>query len=1299
MSISVFCLAVLYNVSGQTTPQEMLNKAIYQEEVNGNLEEAIKIFLEIVDKNPTNRAVTVEALYHLGLTNEKLGNKKAREYYDKIVTNFADQHEFVKVARERLNRLLLANNELKPPPKLKFTKIEIPAKPGNGVLSPDGKKLAFTSEDGVWVVPLHGNVSDNIAGEPVRLANVPGAWNFANTLAWSADGKWIAVNGGGDGSDDVYIVPVAAGEPRKIQLPARGGGSFTYRLSLSPDGENLAFSALNLDNLTLEGDAITQMMTRYVYVIPSSGGEPRKISSGPGTFPSFSPDGRLIAYVTYYFKQVPESNGRATLYSDLWVVDSSGGTPIQLASAEGLLAGPIWSPNKTFLAMQNKIDAGGKEILIYQLSPDGSGVGEPVKIALPGYSQGMLAGWTPENELGIFIRSSSSSAVYTVPSSGGRAVQVTQNGVVYYPRWSPDGKRIFLRWARPDEDPQVQVVSVPASGGKVTKVPWPESAPRTRVPGGGQNISPDGRKMVISAVDQPYNPENNMDIRVISLDNGSQLRLTNDESHETYPCWSPDGLWIAFVDQYKTSDNKGFDAIFRMPAEGGDPFQITSEKDSIGPGAIAFSPDGKLIAFFSEGSIKTIPAEGGKPDVLVRNVRSSRQSQLAWCPDGSKIAYNVNGKIWITKLAMNETTKLQTGLSEDYNVSEFGWSPDGERITFMAQSNGTLELWLINNFLPPEKLQQKPGTEIAEGPEGIKIRQVWTGSKVDNSGKVSADGKYLSFTNWETGNLAIKNLKTGENLQLTNEATWDRPQQYAEFSLISPDGKQVAYLWYNDRAEKGYYELKLLQVGNQTSTILYSCSKNEYMVPELWFSDNKKILVQNYIGNTIWQLCSIDITTGEVKVLKEQSKPLWIPNVSLSPDEKYLAFDYPNHSDNGNYDIYLMPVDSKYELPLIEHPSTDRLIGWLPGRDELLFVSDRSGTWDLWTVPVNKGKPSGIVKRVYADIGEAEPMGFSHSGDCFLSFHRSIYTASIVPFNIETGVAKEESGKSLTGSNTFVKWSPDGKYLVYTKENVKTNNPWQLTIQDLRTGEERKVANNLLTSRSVCWSPDGNSILVIGHDKTKFATKGYKGGVFLIDVKTGQTTEIMNISDFTYNATEDEAFPLSDVEWSSDGKSIFYTFFNDRLVKRDLVSGEEKILFKHDRFVRFILHRSPDGKNLLFSMYNREENKSHLFTIPVNGGKEKEICASQEARAFNAANWSIDGNYIFFIDSSGNNLWRVPAEGGIPQKVWYSENKIQGFSIHPKGTQIVLEMPEDITELRVIENLFQEMEKLDKIDK
>jgi Tol biopolymer transport system component len=405
--------------------------------------------------------------------------------------------------------------------------------------------------------------------------------------------------------------------------------------------------------------------------------------------------------VTYREKENPPENVRGTRYdSDLWVVNSSGGSPIRLAVADGLLAGPVWSPDGRFIAVTGRIDIGGKEIWIYPLTSDASSVGEPTIIELPGYSLGMLAGWTPGNELGVFIRSQYRSAVYTVPSSGGRAVQVTPDGVVYYPRWSPDGKRIYLRWVMQNEDPPVQVVYVPTEGGNVTKVPWPEIALMSRVPGGGHNISPDGRKMVVTATEKPYNSEKFTDLRVIPLDNSPSVRLTNDESHETYPCWSPDGEWIAFVDWHQQPEGKGFDAIYRIPAEGGEPMMVSSPKDSIGFGAIAFSPDGNRIAFFSEGAIRTIPVQGGESEVLVTNVSSSRHSQLDWSPDGTKIAWTAKGKVWITTLSTGNKTELKTGLTEDLYIDEFDWSPDGEKITFMTTSGDQPELWLISDFLP-----------------------------------------------------------------------------------------------------------------------------------------------------------------------------------------------------------------------------------------------------------------------------------------------------------------------------------------------------------------------------------------------------------------------------------------------------------------------------------------------------------------------------------------------------------------------------------------------------------------------
>ena len=81
---------------------------------------------------------------------------------------------------------------------------------------------------------------------------------------------------------------------------------------------------------------------------------------------------------------------------------------------------------------------------------------------------------------------------------------------------------------------------------------------------------------------------------------------------------------------------------------------------------------------------------------------------------------------------------------------------------------------------------------------GVVTRQVWTGPKVDAYGTVSPDGRFLSFTDWDTGDLALHDFVTGQDRRLTNKGTWQDSPAFALLSAISRDGKQVAYEWLTE---------------------------------------------------------------------------------------------------------------------------------------------------------------------------------------------------------------------------------------------------------------------------------------------------------------------------------------------------------------------------------------------------------------------------------------------------------------------------------------------------------------------
>ena len=146
----------------------------------------------------------------------------------------------------------------------------------------------------------------------------------------------------------------------------------------------------------------------------------------------------------------------------------------------------------------------------------------------------------------------------------------------------------------------------------------------------------------------------------------------------------------------------------------------------------------------------------------------------------------------------------------------------------------------------------------AESSKEIAIRQVWTGEGVDELGSVSADGDYLTFVDWKTGNLAVRNLKTAENKPLTKEGSWKDPRQYALYSQISPDASQVVYMWC---IADGAPELRLIKVGNPTPVILHTPENNDdVLFPGVWFSDGKRIIVQKISRSSkSWQLLLMNL--------------------------------------------------------------------------------------------------------------------------------------------------------------------------------------------------------------------------------------------------------------------------------------------------------------------------------------------------------------------------------------------------------------------------------------------------------
>jgi len=585
-------------------------------------------------------------------------------------------------------------------------------------------------------------------------------------------------------------------------------------------------------------------------------------------------------------------------------------------------------------------------------------------------------------------------------------------------------------------------------------------------------------------------------------------------------------------------------------------------------------------------------------------------------------------------------------------------------------------------------------TVIKKGDKEFKIRQVWTGAGVDNMGGPSPDGRYLSFVNWMTGNLAIRELATGKIRNITKEAKYKVPQEFAMNSRISPDGKQIAYSWIHS----GTIELRLIGIDGSNRRILYR-DQNYEIYPHDWSSDGKYILAVFWREDAANKIVWVSVEDGSVRVLKEIEKMGYttIDRLCHSPDNRYIAYSRLVNKDSENYDVFLLATDGSGEIPLVEQPANDKLLGWVPGRKEILFLSDLEGSWDVWMIQVADGKPQGFPKPVRRNIGQISPMGFIQDGSFYFSFHRRWATIYTAPFDLETGKVQENLRKSILGSNDSPEWSPNGDYLAYISEQKKPSGGYHrpLHIRHVKTGKERELAGHL-DVRIPRWSPDGRSILVTGYDTNRQNEKEYNGGLYQIDVQDSHVTELLQFPP-VQNWMQDVWWNMSLAEWSRDGKAVFY-INGGKLVMLELESGREKQLYQDPNLAK-ILDVSPDDKRLVFGLSDfggvEEKRTWRILMMPAPGGEVQELCKFQGGERIRGLSWAPNGKYVLFTknDEKGSNLWRITPEGRKPQKLWHSKNRNAGLSIHPNGQQIAFASSFIEVEIRVMENFLPLVKK------
>jgi Tol biopolymer transport system component len=498
-------------------------------------------------------------------------------------------------------------------------------------------------------------------------------------------------------------------------------------------------------------------------------------------------------------------------------------------------------------------------------------------------------------------------------------------------------------------------------------------------------------------------------------------------------------------------------------------------------------------------------------------------------------------------------------------------------------------------------------------------------------GGVSPEGRLLSFVDWSTqrGELAVMEIATGKRRRLTHKPLEDESWYSVDYSIFSPDGKKLAFARWNDN---GTFDIRIINVDGSGERVLLNWPDGYDFRPDDWTADAKSILGVLQKSDKTNSIASVSAVDGSFRIIREFDKS-YPGKLSLSSDGRWIAYDFPQDEKFDKRNIFLLSENGSREIPLFKHPADDRLLGWTPGGDWILFSSDRSGTWDAWIVPIGDGKPEGDPLLVKRDFGqELEPMGFTQDGSFF--FVDRIWLEDIYAVEIDTEKTKilrppKKMAQRFEGSNWGPVWSPDGQSLAYLSrrepEGLKST---AICIKNMNTEEEVELFPKFKSYRRLCWFPDGKSFLVSGTDENN------QTGLFKVDVKTGHI---------------------------------------------DLVVTGESVCHSP--------RCSPDGGQLVFY----EGFDDTLKLISADGGKPQ-VLLKLEEEGINSVAWSADGKDIFFskVIKGGKTgeceLWRIPSAGGEPAKFELTAGGLINLDIHPEGSLLAFTLWNVDEKVWVMEN-------------
>ncbi len=417
----------------------------------------------------------------------------------------------------------------------------------------------------------------------------------------------------------------------------------------------------------------------------------------------------------------------------------------------------------------------------------------------------------------------------------------------------------------------------------------------------------------------------------------------------------------------------------------------------------------------------------------------------------------------------------------------------------------------------------------------------------------------------------------------------------------------------------------------------------------------------------------------------------WI-SLDVSPDGQAIVFDLLG-------DLYTLPIEGGKATRITKGMAFDAQPRFSPDGESIVFISDRSGGDNVWTMrldftdttQITRGNTSLYLSPEWMPDGEhiivsrstglgataklqmyhvkrrsplpiiRTPSSFKTVGAAIGPDDRYIWYAGrqrdwsynalfpqyqLYKYDRETGQSTRMSRRYGSGFRPAI--SPDGNWLVYgTRENTETG----LRKRNLATGDEEWLAypvqRDEMESRApldvlpgYSFTPDSRAVVVsYGGEIWHVPMDGDAATKIPFEVEVqldiGPEVKFAHTIDTSAMVT---ARQIRHPVASPDGRRIVFTAF-DRVWVKDMPDGEARRLTSED-VGEYHAVWSPDGEWVAFVTWD-DSVGGHIVRARVDGSGQAQPLTNAAALYYNLA-WSPDGQRIVATRGAARELKKAP---------------------------------------------------------